>query len=226
MEDHSEYCRQLEAYLCQKNGGHLVRIVGPAFEKVRGWAELGVPLKVAYRGIDRYCERHAQRARRRPARIEFCEADVLEQFDDWRRAVGVAAAAGESGGASRKPTLASHVERVVSRLIARRSVGSPAFERQIEMLLRELDRLAGDARRARGESRGAVVARLARLDDELMQVAAAELDDRAAAAARREATEELAPFGARMGPDARARALEAAFMREVRESLDLPTISY
>jgi hypothetical protein len=227
MEDHSEYCRQLEAYLCQKNGGHLVRIVGPAFEKVRGWAELGVPLKVAYRGIDRYCERHAQRGRRRPARIEFCEADVLEQFDDWRRAVGVAAAAaGESGGASRKPTLASHVERVVSRLIARRSVGSPAFERQIEMLLRELDRLAGDARRARGESRGAVVERLARLDDELMQVAAAELDDRAAAAARREAAEELAPFGARMGPDARARALEAAFVREVRESLDLPTISY
>jgi hypothetical protein len=223
--DHSEYCRQLEAYLCQKNGGHLVRIVGPAFEKVRGWAEQGVPLKVAYRGIDRYCERHAQRARRRPARIEFCEADVLEQFDDWRRAVGVAAGgAGDAGGPSRKPTLASHIERVVSRLIARRRVGSAAFERQIEMLLEELDRLAGDARRARGETRVGLVERLARMDDELMQVAAAELDDRSAAAARRDATEELAPFEPHKSRRT-GRALEAAFMREVRELLDLPTIA-
>ena len=29
---------QIESYLCRKNGGHLVRIVGPAFEKVRSWA--------------------------------------------------------------------------------------------------------------------------------------------------------------------------------------------
>jgi hypothetical protein len=224
--DHSEYCRQLEAYLCQKNGGHLVRIVGPAFEKVRGWAEQGVPLKIAYRGIDRYCERHALRARRRPARIEFCEADILEVFDDWRRAVGVAAAGQVEGGAAKKPTLASHIERVVSRLVARRNVGSAAFERQLEALLRELDQLAGDAKRARGETRAALVGRLARLDDELMHVAAAELDEQSAAAARREAAEELAPFGTRMVPDARARALEAAFLRAVRESLDLPTISY
>ncbi len=87
MTDLSDYCRQLETYLCQKNGGHLVRIVGPAFEQVCGWAKQGVPLKVAYRGIDRYCERlQATRRRRRPVRIEFCEADVLDIFDDWRRA--------------------------------------------------------------------------------------------------------------------------------------------
>ena len=80
-------------YLCQKNRGHLIRVVGPAFELVRGWAATGVPLKVAFRGIDRYCERYdAQAGRRRPVRIEFCEADVLDAFDDWRRAVGVTAA--------------------------------------------------------------------------------------------------------------------------------------
>ena len=33
-----DYCRQVEAYLCRKNDGHLVRIVGPAFEQVCGWA--------------------------------------------------------------------------------------------------------------------------------------------------------------------------------------------
>ena len=33
-----EYCREIETYLCQKNDGHLIRVVGPSFEIVSGWA--------------------------------------------------------------------------------------------------------------------------------------------------------------------------------------------
>ena len=64
-----EFCRDLEAYLCRKNEGHLIRIVGPVFEKVCGWAAQGVPIKIAYRGIDRYFERQQSKGpgpRRRP----------------------------------------------------------------------------------------------------------------------------------------------------------------
>ena len=96
-----------------------------------------MPLKVACRGIDRYCERASRRraGRRRPVRIEFCEADILDAFDDWRRAVGVVptsrceAARAETHGSRRS---LSHIERVVARL--RRAGGGrgrPAFERQI-----------------------------------------------------------------------------------------------
>jgi len=96
-----DYCRQLESYVCRKNDGHLIRIVGPAFEQVCGWAARGIPLKLAMRGIDRYFERYyAKGARRRPVRIEFCEADVLDVFDEWRRAVGVSVEAGGAGEAS------------------------------------------------------------------------------------------------------------------------------
>ena len=91
----AEFCREIETYLCRKNEGHLVRIVGPAFEQVCGWAGLGVPLKIAFRGIDQYCERYyAKGPRRRPVRIEFCEGDILDLFDGWRRAVGVAGGGG------------------------------------------------------------------------------------------------------------------------------------
>ena len=56
-----------------------------------GWANQGVPIKIACHGIDRYFERYyAKGPRRRPVRIEFCEADVLDAFDEWRRAVGIA----------------------------------------------------------------------------------------------------------------------------------------
>ena len=63
--DPAEYCREIETYLCQKNEGHLIRIVGPAFEQVCGWATMGVPLKVACRGIDQYCERYYAKGPRR-----------------------------------------------------------------------------------------------------------------------------------------------------------------
>ena len=80
---------RIEAHLCRRNGGHLVRLVGPAFETVVGWARQGIPVKVACRGIDRFfdCDLAKHRTRRRPVRIEFCEADVLDAFDEWRRAV-------------------------------------------------------------------------------------------------------------------------------------------
>src|SRR3989304_946255 len=118
--DPAEYCREIEAYLCRRNEGHLVRIVGPAFEQVCGWAANGVPLKIAFRGIDQCCERYyAKGPKRRPVRIEFCEADILDLFAGWRRAVGGAASAVEGEpleAPSRKPALASHVDRAIARL--------------------------------------------------------------------------------------------------------------
>jgi len=86
----ADYCREIEAYLCRKNDGHLIRVVGPSFDIVSRWAAQGVPLKVAYEGIDRYFARYYRKGpRRRPVKIDFCEADVLDVFDEWRRAVGV-----------------------------------------------------------------------------------------------------------------------------------------
>ena len=66
--DLGAYCRAVENYLCRRNDGHLVRVVGPAFDCVAAWAAKGVPLRVAYRGIDRCVDRFAARQnRRRPA---------------------------------------------------------------------------------------------------------------------------------------------------------------
>src|SRR5580765_114087 len=156
--DASDYCREIEAHLCRKNEGHLIRIVGPAFEQVCGWANLGVPLKVAFRGIDQYCERYyAKGPRRRPVRIEFCEADILDLFDAWRRAIGVAQGERVAADAHqpRKPALAAHIERAVARLTALRAGGarSESFGERIDTVVRHLDHLAADARGARGDAR-------------------------------------------------------------------------
>lgn len=227
-EDPAEYCRQIEAYLCGKNEGHLIRIVGPAFEQVCGWAAQGVPLKIAFRGIDRYCERYyAKGPRRRPVRIEFCEADILELFDDWRRAVGVVHAGEEEPPASRKPSLASHVERAIVRLIGLRAGGkrSLAFDTTIAAAVGELDALAPAAKTARGDERVRIVTRLGELDRTLLDAAATELDAAATARLRREAQEEMAPFAARMSAGDLTKATSAAFDRLVRDELGLPRLA-
>ena len=231
MSEPSEYARQIESYLCRKNKGHLVRVVGPAFELVCGWAQIGVPLKVAFRGIDRCCERHDARGgpRRRPLRIEFCEADVLEVFDEWRRAVGVTAGNGDADATpSRKPALASHIDRVIARLAHARGTGvaTTALQHRIDAIIRELEAVVAVATRARGAARAGIVEQLAELDARLIATAVEQLDGPSGARLRAEAAEELSAFGARMPPDARARAVEAAFVRLVREDAALPTISY
>jgi hypothetical protein len=224
----ADYCRQIESYLCQKNGGHLVRVVGPAFEDVRGWARQGIPLKIAFRGIDQCCERYfAKGPRRRPVRIEFCAADILELFDDWRRAVGVAPVEAPASP-SRKPSLASHVERVIARLIALRGAEGAATlpAAAVDEAVAALDRIAGSSRKARGQEREALIGELAAIDRGLLQLAAGSLDEASAARLRREADEELAAFGDRMPPDVRASAAEAAYLRLVRESARLPRVAF
>ena len=127
MIDVESYCRDLEAFLCRKNDGHLIRISGPAFEQVMGWARQGIPLKVAEAGIDRYFERYYRKGpRRRPVRIEFCEADVFDAFDDWRRAVGIAAVAPDVDGGPdvEEPSPASARSTTIARIAARGDAGT------------------------------------------------------------------------------------------------------
>ena len=216
-------------------GGTWYRIVGPAFETVRSWATQGVPLKVAFQGIDRCVERASARAgRRRPLRIEFCESDVLEAFDAWRRAIGVGAtrvseegAAEEWGSTTRKGSLAAHVERSLSRLLVVK-VGrdQPAFDAVVTRVTTELDRLAETAKSARGEARAGSIARLAELDADLMAAARATVSEGASAALQREVDAELAGFSGRMPAESIEKARALTFDRLLRESLNLPVLSY
>ncbi len=240
---HEDYCRALESYLCRKNDGHLIRIVGPAFEQVCGWAERGVPLTIAQRGIDRYFERYyAKGPRRRPVRIEFCEADVLDVFDEWRRAVGVAppqagettgpeAAAADAGGEarareSRHGSLPTHLERVIARLTALRAGGDRRLEPVLETIVRELDAGRAEAKRLRGEPRAAFIARLAGLERVLLVAALEECDAAPRQRLMADADAELAPFRPRLSAEAYARARQACLDRGIRDLLRLPAIAF
>jgi hypothetical protein len=232
VTDPAEYCREIETYLCRKNDGHLIRIAGPSFDLVCAWAARGVPLAVAYRGIDRTFERYYRKEqRRRPVRVEFCEADILDAFDEWRRAVGIALAPSEAGGAGLKAgpseSLPVHLNRVAERLTsvqAQRRFGR-ALTAAVDGALAEIDALRGGARGLRGAARGAALDRLRALDAEVTAAARAESDAEILRTVAGDAELELSPFAGRMAADAYARALEAARDRLLRDRLGLPTIA-
>jgi len=229
--DRDAYCRDVENYLCRKNDGHLIRIVGPAFEQVCGWAARGIPLKVVYRGIDRYFERYyAKGPRRRPVRVEFCEADVLDVFDEWRRAVGVGAVGAAGDPAPEAPargSLPAHLERVVARLTTLRAGDARgSLDRTLDAIVRELDAARAGSTTLRGERREAFVERLRALDRELVDAARDASDQPLLERLTAEADEQLAPFRARMAAEVYSRSREACIDRLLRDHFTLPTICF
>jgi hypothetical protein len=235
--DVESYARELEAYLCRKNDGHLIRINGPAFEQVQGWAAQGVPIKVAQAGIDRYVERYYRKGpRRRPVRIEFCEADVLDAFDDWRRAVGVTQIVPDSPGgpdvedpapASRpRKSLASQIESALARLTVLRGSdqAGPMLGPALDAAVRGLDALRPEAGRARGEARDELMRRVAVIEEELAAAVVNALDPSERATLEREADAELEPFRERMPDDAYRQSRRQSLYQLVRQRFGLPSL--
>jgi hypothetical protein len=193
-------------------------------------------MTVAQRGIDRYFERYyAKGPRRRPVRIEFCEADVLDAFDQWRRAVGVTSLVedrsdgeAEADGGSepvRHESLSAHLERSVARLTALRAGGDRLLDRVVDPIVQELDAARAGAKGLRGRARTELLQRLAELDAQLMTAARARLTEADREALQRQAEAELAPFRARMPRAAFDQSVAACMDRLLRDRSRLPTLS-
>ncbi len=233
----ADYCRAVEAHLCRRNAGHLVRIVGPAFEQVCSWAVRGVPLTVVCGAIDRVVERQAAKGtRRRPIRIEFCEGDVLDLFDEWRRATGIplssppgasdASSDAQTGRARRTDSLPAHLDRTIARLTALRGGGDLSFDRCVEDTVRAIDAMRASVSGLRGQSRQAVLAQLRALDETLVASALRLLDDATRESLLGEAEQELAPFRGRLDGAAWRQALAASMARLLRAHARLPVVAY
>jgi hypothetical protein len=233
--DPGAYAKQVEDYLARRNRGHLIRIVGPAFDLVLGWEARGIPLNVVHRGIDRYCERiEAKGGSRRPAQIQFCEADVLDVFAEWRRATGVsmwdkasasssAAATGESAARSSLP---AHLERVIARLTSLRSGDDRSLDEPIDRVVRELDVARTGAKHLRGAAREQFLARLREIDADMLGAVRTLTAPDSLGALEQAADLELAPFRERMPRDAYEQSRRAAVDRLLRERARLPVIAF
>jgi hypothetical protein len=238
--DIGAYCRAVEAHLCRMNGGHLVRIVGPAFELVSGWAREGIPERVVLHGVDRTITRlTAKGPRRRPVRIEFCEADVRDAYDQWRRAVGVHAASSHAATASttgdatathvgRGPSLPRHLERTLVKLssVAATTSVPPSLAAALAATIADVDRCLDDSRGARGEARVALTGQLQAIDGRLAAAAVAALGHGADAEIDEQVRRELAPYRDKLPPPAFLEAARALKGELARKHFGLPQVRF
>ena len=238
----AEYCRAVEAHLTRVNGGHLVRIVGPGFVLVRDWEAQGIPLSLVTRAIDQKADRHRQGVAGRsgrPLRIEFCENDVRELFEDWKRATGIStgttadasseATAGEPAevaATTRRPSLSKHLERVsdrLSRLLGRQDL-SESFLGQVNRTIASVADARDRARTARVVARDEIVAAIRPLDQDLLTAARLALSADQLNELQRQAEADLAAFRNRMDASAWGNAVTATLTRLIRERFSLPVI--
>jgi hypothetical protein len=233
----AEYCRRVEEHLARVNAGHLVRVVGPAFLLVKSWAERGVPFSVVCRGIDRKAERHRKGRSTRPLRLEFCEDDVREEFEEWRRAVGVtgsaelvsSAVADSTDETPRAPTPKGQsgkaLDRAIDRLVRVSSHldASEEFRTDVSAVLDRVVEVRERLRKARGDARAPFLASLDLIHADLVAVARRVAGD-VVAEAEAEASADLAPYRTRLGAEVWRRSVTAAADRIVLERLGLPTL--
>jgi len=187
------------------------------------------PLRVVSGAIDRTVDRYyAKGQRRRPVRIEFCEADVLESFDEWRRAVGVRAVAGEESRKPRRPSLASHIERVIDRLSSWLETGDIAesLSRHARRVIDELAGLEVSPGSARGDARGRLIERLADIDRQFTDVLRETVEPSVRERLRAEAMRDLEPFRQRMPPPAYEQSLVTGTDRLLSDHYRLPRIAF
>ena len=197
------------------------------------WAEQGIPFRIACQGVDAYFVRYyAKGARRRPVQIDFCEHDVQDAFDAWRRAVGVRLPGAELSEEQKetkasKRSLPAHLDRICQRVTEKRAGMTPlpeSFDVVLETITREAAAFRDAPGPIRGEARQRITTRLVELDRMMLAAARAILDAPQLEALRSEASEQLKPFRARMPTDAYECTLESAVDRLIREREQLPTL--
>ena len=241
-----EYCRAVESLLCRQNDGHLIRVVGPAFEMVCDWERTGIPLGIIERAIEkRHLRYTADGARRRPLRIEFCEGDVLELFDQWRRAVGapqaaeqragIVSAASESkpdnGNRSPRTTLTAHLESVIQRLEFWLET-RPIIANDTELLQRVfkavefLSVCRKSVNGLRGNARQEAIVKLKLYDEELLASLRTSADEILMQRLESEARGSLEPFRSRMASEAFENAVTIATDRLLVNYFKLPPLSF
>jgi len=239
VNDIGDYCRQVEAHLTRVNGGHLVRIVGPGFMLVRQWAEEGVPISAVFRGIEQKAERHKAGAARRPLRIEFCEADVREVYEAWRRAIGVGATSVHDGGeapdapqadrgsGSARRVTTRDLDRAIDRLMstAGRLELPDLLRDEVHRVLEQVLIIRDAVKGSRGAAREGHLSALPDLDRSIMAAAHQAITPDALTPIRQDAERDLEPFRGRLSTEAWDQAIAVTIDRGVRGHFGLPELA-
>ena len=233
------YFTEIEDTFIRRRGKHL--LLSPMdWALIESWKEMGVPLHVALRGIERSFDSFESKPRRRTVKsLLYCQEEVEAQFAEWQEAqVGAngngarAADAVDAADAAlpfARAAILEHLER------ARQSLQKICDERKrarkddlCDALQRGADRLSElkeDFSRAARADAEKLEESLTSLEKMLDAALEASLPARELAKTRAEAEEQLQPYRGRMEQTIYVQTLNNLILKRLRESHGLPRLS-
>ena len=245
------YFTEIEDTFIRRRGKHL--LLSPMdWALIESWKEMGVPLHVALRGIERAFDSHAARPRRRSVKsLMYCQEEVEAQFAEWLEgqrgasaktgaAVDAASAAGDGGEANEtdevkglpfpRTVIAAHLAECREALARagesrRRKVGEDELCEALARAAARLAELEADFSRASRPDAQALEDSLTDLEALLDRAVRAPLPAPMLAAKRAHAAEQLEPYRARMERATYEQTLDNLLAKALREEYGVPRLS-
>lgn len=235
------YFSEIEETFVRRRGKHL--LVGTMdWALMEAWKEMGVPLHVVLRGIERSFDSYESKPRKRSVKtLMYCQEEVEAQFAEWKEMqLGAAQKAedeSESDEAGKhesdaglpfsRASIVEHLSRVRTALaeLSERYQSAGKFSESLARVINRLEDLEKDfgcAARPDAERLEESLTDLERMLDEALRasISAAEM---AKAIAETEA--QLQPYKSRMEQETYRQTLDNLLLKRLREQACVPRLS-
>jgi hypothetical protein len=235
------YFTEIEETFVRRRGKHL--FIGTFdWALIETWKQIGIPLHVALRGIEKAFDSWESKPRKRSINsLLYCQEEVEAQFAEWREArVGAAEDADDQGEADGPRTsheglpfsraaILDHLERGKTSLLetsaARRKTGANDFTDALSRAATRLGELQEDVTASAELDARKLEQSLSGLErmisDTIRTVAGAEQ----IATITREVKEQLQPYRKQMEPAVYQQTFDNLFLKRLREQFGIPRLS-
>ena len=242
------YFTEIEDAFIRRRGRHL--LLSPMdWALIESWKEMGVPLHVALRGIEKSFDSYESKPRKRTVKsLFYCQEEVEAQFAEWVESqTGAHAPANEAataeGAAVEKDdeagrglpfpraVIAAHLadcREGLARALEKRRAAGAAADAVTEALARAAARmgeLAEDFGRAARPDAELLEGSLTDLESLLDRALRTSLSAEEVEAARASASEQLKPYKARMERATYEQTLDNLLAKSLREAAGVPRLS-
>ena len=243
------YFTEIEDAFIRRRGRHL--LLSPMdWALIESWKEMGVPLHVALRGIEKSFDSYEAKPRKRTVKsLFYCQEEVEAQFAEWLESQTGAHApaaddsATDEGGAVEavdeggrglpfpRTVIAAHLSDCregLARALEKRSAAGAAEDAVTEALARaaaRLTELAEDFERAARPDAELLESSLTDLESLLDRALRTALSDEEVETARASAAEQLRPYKARMERATYEQTLDNLLAKSLRETAGVPRLS-
>jgi hypothetical protein len=235
------YFTEIEDTFIRRRGKHL--LLSPMdWALIESWKEMGVPLHVALRGIERAFDSHEAKPRRRSVKTLFyCQEEVEAQYAEWLDAqVGAAPQNGEPTNEEATVTeeqlpftraaIIEHLSRVRAQLVQicderKKSKREAALCDALTRAASRLQSLEKDFSRARRPNAERLEDSLTQLEGLLDEALRAGVAPAEMAAMRAETETQMQPYRTRMERGTYEQTLDNLLLKRLRDQHSIPRLS-